>query len=132
MSDLTLEEFLDRFPEFSDKNEYPLSKIEYRLKMAVKFCSNIPFYDEDTKKHVQGLHVAHFLAAGGPASASGSGAAPGAGSLGVVTGKSVDGASVSYDSTTAAEEGAGFWNATAYGREFWQLMQMFGAGGIQL
>lgn len=132
MSDLTLEEFLDRFPEFSDQNDYPTSKIEYRLKMAVKFCSDIPFYDEETKKHVQGLHVAHFLVVGGPVRASGSGVSPGITSLGVVTGKSVDGASVSYDSTTASEVGAGFWNATAYGREFWQLMQVFGAGAFQL
>ena len=55
-----------------------------------------------------------------------------AGGTGIVSSKSVDGASVSFDTSTGAEQGAGFWNQTAYGREYWQLIQMMGAGGVQI
>jgi hypothetical protein len=49
-----------------------------------------------------------------------------------VASKSVDGASISYDNATTAQEGAGFWNASIYGRELYQLMQLFGAGARQI
>lgn len=76
-----------------------------------------------------GLYAAHYLTAYGSTASGGNG---NGGMLGVVASKSVDGASVSYDTSTGTEEGAGFWNMTAYGRELYQLMQIFGAGGIQI
>lgn len=39
---------------------------------------------------------------------------------------------MSFDTTTGAWDGAGFWNLTPYGRELWYLMQVYGAGAIQL
>ncbi|HIU85196.1 MAG TPA: DUF4054 domain-containing protein [Candidatus Aphodousia gallistercoris] len=131
MKDLILSEFLENYPEFSNAAAYPKSRIEHRLKMAVKFFADVPFYDEETKKHVQGLYVAHFVSVAGPLTPGASKMAGTVG-LGLVSSKSVDGASIAYDNSIAQEEGAGFWNATAYGRELWQLMQLFGAGGYQV
>lgn len=77
-----------------------------------------------------GLYTAHYLtfaksAAGGGNGGDNSG-------LGQVSSMSVDGASVSYDTSSSSEEGAGSWNLTAYGRELWQLIQLFGAGARQI
>lgn len=82
------------------------------------------------RAHVMGLYTAHYLtfaksAAGGGNGGDNSG-------LGQVSSMSVDGASVSYDTSSSSEEGAGSWNLTAYGRELWQLIQLFGAGARQI
>lgn len=42
---------------------------------------------------------------------------------GVVSSKSVDKVSVSYDSSATMNPDAGFWNNTRYGAEFWQLIR---------
>lgn len=49
-----------------------------------------------------------------------------------VSSKSVDKVSVSYDTKNVQLENAGHWATTSYGLQFWQLMQMAGAGGVQL
>lgn len=54
------------------------------------------------------------------------------GAAGVVSSKSVDKVSVSYDVSGVINPDAGFWNSTAYGREFYWWWSMFGAGGRQL
>lgn len=78
------------------------------------------------------LFTAHHVAiANKDYTASVAGAAPGA-VQGVVTSKSVDKVSVSYDGTLGSYEGAGFWNQTNYGVRFYQLARMVGAGGYQL
>lgn len=51
---------------------------------------------------------------------------------GAITAKSVDKVSVSFDVSQGAETNAGFWNETRYGRRFYRLLLLFGAGGRQL
>ena len=63
--------------------------------------------------------------------AASAGGIPGS-SSGVQSSKSVDGVSVSYDTTVATVEGAGNLNLTTYGTRFAELRDMFGAGGLQL
>ena len=36
----------------------------------------------------------------------------------------------SYDTATASEEGAGFWNLTVYGQEYIRQARMVGAGPL--
>lgn len=127
MIELTVDYFRSVFPEFSDENAYSDAAIQYRINLAEKFFGESPFCDELTLQHAQCLYTAHFLSVQGGSSALTKGAIGG-----IVSGKSVDGASVSYDTASSIERDAGFWNATGYGRELWQLMQMFGAGGLQL
>lgn len=126
---LPLSDFRQAFPEINE-DEYPDGVVLIRLKLADKFFSPRLWQDSEVRKHVMGLYAAHYLTVVGKAAAGGSG--QGGAQLGVVSSKSVDGASVSYDTTTASENGAGFWNATAYGRELWQLLRVFGAGAVQL
>lgn len=59
-------------------------------------------------------------------------AGSGGGSLAPVSSKSVGAVSVAYDNSLGAIEGAGAWNLSPYGVEFWQLCQLVGMGGTQL
>jgi len=78
------------------------------------------------------LFTAHHVAiANKDSAAATAGAIPGTVG-GVVTSKSVDKVSVSYDGTLGSYEGAGFWNQTNYGVRFYQLARMVGAGGYQV
>jgi hypothetical protein len=55
---------------------------------------------------------------------------------GVVNGpqssKTVESASVSYDTKAISLTDGGYWNLTTYGIQFLQISRMIGAGGIQL
>lgn len=73
------------------------------------------------------LGVAHYL----KLSESGGGAAGGAGSGGrLIASKSVGGVSISYDNTSGQTENAGQFNETTYGKQFSQLLKLFGGGGV--
>lgn len=127
MSVLQFRELFPAFPEAS----YPDIAVETRLALGEAFLSEKVWKPEAVRVHAVGLYTAHFLAAYGSAAAGGSGKSEGSG-MGVVSSKSVDGASISYDTGSTVEQGAGFWNSTPYGRELWQLMRVFGAGAVQL
>lgn len=129
MDVLTIEQFRANFPEFIEDN-FPDSAVKIRLSLAAKFFSEDTWTDPEIRNHVIGLYAAHFLKLEGSAAEGGHGGDNSA--LAQVSSMSVDGASVSYDTNTSAEDGAGTWNLTAYGRELWQLMQLFGAGARQL
>lgn len=117
---ISVSEFRSRYPSFTE-DEYPDAAVSVRIDLAEKFFAG---WDEAVQDHAVGLYVAHYLTAHGS-----SHSAP---AMGIVSGKSVDGASVSYDTGTASEQGAGFWNSTTFGRELYQLMRIFGAGAVQL
>ena len=129
MNSLTLAQFRTNFPAFR-ATEYPDAVVKYRLALADKFFTDDIWSDEDLRLHACGLYVAHFLSLGGKDDC---GHYSGAGTTGgIVTSKSVDGASVSYDNSATIEGNAGFWNATIFGRELWQLMRIICAGAVQI
>jgi hypothetical protein len=75
-----------------------------------------------------GLCAAHWLLASASAlAASKKGALPGQ-SSGVLTSKSADGMSASYDNSSVMLEGAHHYNLTQYGIQFKDLARMMGAG----
>ena len=126
---LTVEEFRSAYPLFTAEL-YPDAAVQIRLTLANEFFDDPPWKAPDVRAHAMGLFTAHFLSIQGSAANGGSGR--GGGISGLVSGKSVDGASVSYDTTTGAFADAGFWNLTPYGQELWWLMLQFGAGAFQL
>jgi hypothetical protein len=78
------------------------------------------------------LYVAHEITlASQNTKASGNGGVPGT-SGGVPSSKTVGSVSVGYDSNVTSEKDAGWWNLTNYGKQFYRLVQTFGAGAIQL
>lgn len=126
---LTIDEFRTRFPAFTALL-FPDESVQIRLNLADKFFSETLWKDSDLRKHVMGLYTAHFLMMVGSKGSGGPGKSDPA--SGLVSSKSVDGASVSFDTGSTSWAGAGFWNQTPYGRELWYLMQHFGAGAVQL
>lgn len=121
MAELTREEFIKFFPVFEDVADFVLS---YRLNVA-NLLFDEKTWGREMMNHAAALYVAHF-------SYLEKNAATGAATSGVVSSKSVDGASVSFDTGSGMEQGAGFWNLSPYGRELFHLFQIFGAGGRQI
>lgn len=122
--------FRAQFPEFASATTYPDAQVTFWLGIAanrVDPCAWGALADFGTA-----LFTAHNLViAARRAKASAIGGQPGA-TQGVQTSKSVDKVSVAYDAGSTTVDGAGNWNATDYGVQFWQYAEMMGAGGLQL
>ncbi len=119
------------FPEFADEVRYPDAMITFWSSAGLLLLNETRWGDLLT--HGLWLYVAHNITlASADMSAGDAGTYPGKGVGGVITGKSVDGVSVNYDTQSMTLEGAGNYNTTKYGREFWQLAMIVGMGGQQL
>ncbi|WP_445496708.1 DUF4054 domain-containing protein [Photorhabdus sp. SF281] len=127
----TVDQFRTDFPEFSDSTHYPDTAINFYLSQADKLLDQNVHGDQFV--YLCELFTAHYVELRGKtiAGASISGSVNTAGG-GVLTSKSVDKVSMSYDTSGIINPDAGFWNNTAYGREFFWWWSMFGAGGRQL
>ena len=121
VAETTLSDFRKAFPELSDGSD---ATVSYRLGVANQLFSE-EVWGEEMAKHAAGLYAAHFAYLSEKSNAS-------AGSSGIISSKSVDGVSVSFDTATGSEAGAGLWNLSPYGKELWMLMRVFGAGAYQI
>lgn len=138
---ITVSSFRLDFPEFASVPDYPSSGINYYLSLAGLLINQNRFgpsaagvtnppttiYDMAVEQFV----AHHVVLEARAQRAAAAGAIPGEAS-GPVSGKSTGPISVSYDAGAAVDEKAGHWNDTEYGRRFWQLVRMFGAGPVQL
>ncbi len=118
------------FPEFISTTKYPDSQLDFWAGVAellVRECVWKRMYTQAIK-----LYVAHeiTLAAQNEATAS-TGGVPGT-FAGIANNKTVGSVTVGYDSASTSEKDAGWWNLTTYGKQFYRLMKIFGAGCIQL
>lgn len=109
--------FRCKYPEFAQTPDVSLEPY-------IELAESLIDWPEPLRSHGIGLFVAHHAAH--------SSAASGSGGRGPVESESVDGVSVTYATSAVAEEGRGFWNATAYGREFIYWSRLMGAGGMQI
>jgi len=126
----TVEQFRTDFPQFNNSTLYPDTQVQFRLNLAdIQLDQNrlgrlFPYLVE--------LFVAHYLTLQAGDNRSAALGRAGGSSSGIVSSKSVDKVSVSYDNASTLNPDAGFWNNTRYGAEFYQTICMFGAGGRQL
>lgn len=126
----TVQQFRTDFPQFSSATLYSDAQVLFRLNLAdIQLDQNrlgrmFPYMVE--------LFVAHYLTLQAGDDRSAAMARAGGSNSGVVSSKSVDKVSVSYDNSSTLNPAAGFWNNTRYGAEFYQTICMFGAGGRQL
>lgn len=122
--------FRTQFPEFANTTTFPTSQIDFWSGIGEKLLR--PEIWLDLYNQGLSLFTAHHLSiAAQNAKAAASGGVPGA-TTGMVASKAVDKVSISYTASEIAYKGAGFWNLTTYGLQFWNLVRMFGAGGIQV
>jgi len=129
------------WPEFTSVALYPTPVVSFWLTVAGLLlrterwgngsatATNPPttIYDVATE-----LFVAHNLVLERQAAKTASaGGTPGV-SKGPVASMSVNGVSIGYDTASGLEEGAGHWNLTTYGTRLKRLMDLFGAGPVQV
>ncbi|MDU5474016.1 MULTISPECIES: DUF4054 domain-containing protein [unclassified Pantoea] len=125
------EQFRTDFPEFSDTTRYPDPSVDFYLGMADTLLNQDVHGDKFV--YLAELFTAHYVELRGRALAVvGAGGGVNSAGGGVMTSKSVDKVSASYDVSGIINPDAGFWNSTAYGREFFWWWSMFGTGGRQL
>lgn len=128
---VTASSFRGDFPEFTSTTVYPDTQINFWLGLSAKLLNADRW--GDVLDYGSELFVAHNLVLGMlDQRASASGAIPGAVASGIVSAKSVDKVSVSYDTATAAELDAGHWNLTTYGTRYIRLARLMGAGPLQV
>lgn len=122
--------FRTNFPEFADTTAYPETTINFWAGVAEKMVNEC-VWDNMYETGVQ-LYVAHELVlARQNVKTATVGGLPGQGG-GIASSKAVGSVNVSYDPATTTEKDAGFWNLTNYGKQFYRLVQIFGAGCMQL
>lgn len=120
------------FTEFGNTTTFPDATVQWWLNRAYKML-RVEVWGDDLDDGVM-LYVAHNLViAARNAAAAAAGNISGLGSAsGPIASKGVGPVSVSYDTHAGTIEGAGFYNLTSYGVQFYQLVLLYGAGGVQL
>lgn len=122
--------FREQFPEFADTSAYPKPQIEMWAGLAERQVR--PSIWKDSTLMGVSLYVAHEITLARQNAIAGKiGGMPGT-SGGIANQKTVGNVSVSYDSQSTSEKNAGYWNLTNYGKQFYRLVKIFGAGAIQL
>jgi hypothetical protein len=120
--------FRQHFPSFVSAT-YPDSQVQFWLDVGSVMCN--PGVWGAAQQQGAELICAHFLALGQMAAQGGSaGGVPGMAS-GLVTNKSVSKVSVGRDVNVTAMEGAGPFNYTTYGQQYYYLMLLAGTGGYE-
>ena len=128
---MTVAEFRDSFPQFGEEL-FPAARVAFYLTLAGKRLP--PERWRDLLPEGTALFTAHFLSLERAAALKADGTGGMDAAAGPVIGKSqsVGGVSVSETRAGAAATGdvrAGQWNDTIYGKQFWELAQIVGAGG---
>ena len=127
---ITESSFRESMPMLADTNSYPAFQFNFYLNLGTKLLPEQRW--DDLLDYGLTLFVAHYLTL----YKRGMNLASVGGDAGKVVGnetsKSVDGVSKSMDVSGVLITDAGHWNQTTFGVQFYQLMQMVGAGGIQL
>ena len=122
--------FRQAMPVFADVETFPTAQFNFYLKLGVKLLPESRW--DDMLDDGLTFYVAHYLTLYARDMAFVDVGGIGGKVVGNETSKSVDGVSKSMDVSSVLIAEAGHWNQTTYGIQFYQLMMMVGAGGIQL
>lgn len=123
-------DFRATFPEFTDTERYPDFLIAgWGIVATKQVCPRI--WKNETQLGIN-LYVAHEITLEAQSIAAAKvGGIPGQ-QAGQANTKTVGSVTVGYDSVSASEKDAGFWNLTTYGKQFIRLARIYGARGVQL
>lgn len=127
---VTAASFRGSFPAFSNNTTYTDPQINFWIAFALQF-SNVARWGTALDYGVM-LFVAHNLSLEFNSNAAAKkGQNPGF-VTGPVTAASVDKVSYSRDPSAAMDPKAGHWNLSTYGLRYWRLINMIGAGPLQI
>ncbi|GFM37996.1 DUF4054 domain-containing protein [Desulfovibrio psychrotolerans] len=129
---ITVAEFRASFPQFGEE-QFPDGRVTFWIGLAAKQLAE-DRWDELWPEGVC-LYAAHHLTLERAAtlSSDGTGGMQAAAGAVVSKSKSVGSVSTSESRAGAAATGspeAGHWNDTIYGKQYWQLAKLVGAGGL--
>lgn len=127
---VSVAQFRADLTEFGSSTLYPSSDVTFYLNLAYKMLN--PQRWGNLLDTAAELFAAHNLALEKRAKDESAAGAPPGTTTGIISGRSVDKASVNYDGHAAVDETAGHWNLTVYGLRFWNMVKMFGAGPVQV
>lgn len=122
--------FRQQFPEFKDEDTYPDPMVELWMGLG----KNLLPLDRWQDLYDMGVALVtahHLVIALRDQKAAEMGGAAG-GLTGMVSSKSVDSVSVSYDFSAITMSDIGHWGMTSYGIRLMTFARYVGAGGIQL
>lgn len=121
--------FRENFAEFTSLTKYPDEMIEFWSGLGDKLLDQTKWDALGIRDQGLSLFTAHYitLAAMNVADVA-VGADPGR-SASLIGGEGVGGVNVSYDNAASLENGAGQWNSTSYGRQYFSLASLVGMGG---
>lgn len=122
--------FRQTLPAFADEFLYPSAQFNFYLKLGVKLLPESRW--DDLLDTGLTFYIAHYLTLYARDMAQVDVGGTAGKVIGNETSKSVDGVSKSVDISGVINTDAGHWNQTTFGVQFYQLMQLVGAGGIQL
>lgn len=127
---ITVADFRRNIPAFEDSSIYQDEVITIWLQVATgllnarRWGSLLPMGISWFVAHQLALdRQAQIVALRGGVAGSG---------FGIVTSKSINGVSVSYNNALSGLKDAGDWNLTIYGVRFLGFARMFGSGGMQI
>ena len=114
------------YPEFASTTTYPDAQVTFWINQAILRVS--PSLFGTSYDYACILFVAHNIAL----SAQSAAALARGGSVqrGILTNKSIDKVSATYDIKLTSVPGGGPWNETLYGQRYYKLLQGFAAGPI--
>ena len=122
--------FRQHFPEFADAARFPDPTITFWSGIGEAQISADRF--GDMYSQAVELFTAHnIVLAAGNAASSAAGSLPG-GAGGAVSQKKIGQVAVTYDNASSMLPNAGHWNQTTYGRQYVQMVRLFGSGCYQL
>lgn len=136
---VTVATFRVDLPEFKNKSFYPDAAVTFWLALAAKSMNQdrwgapaatgdpLELYDLG-----QEMFAAHRLVIERKAQDDAVNGTPPGMASGPVNNQSVDKVSLGFDVQAALEEGGGYWNLTIYGQRFYRMLQMMGAGPVQV
>ena len=128
---MTPADFRAILPEFTDTTRWPDAQVSFWLAQGVLMLNEVRW--GELLQQGLALYTAHQLAlSDADRLGAASRIAPGTSAPGVVSSQSVGGASISYDTTSATEQGAGHWNLTTYGTRYLHLARQVGTGPVQV
>lgn len=129
MEAITPTEFREIFPIFADADKFSDTRIQYWLTLGE--IQVVAARWGKLFRHGVALYAAHNLSLEYDITKGGS---YGKGGGGPVTGgsKTVGSVSKSESYSTLSYEGAGNYAETEFGRQLWDLIKQFGAGGMQV
>lgn len=127
---ITYGAFIAAFPEFGNPASFPAGGVNFWAGMA-SLLMNTPRWGNMLNNAMM-LFIAHNVALEAWAAAGATaGGIPGI-NRGVVSSEAAGAVNVSYDTANALVPDAGHWNLTTYGTRLMWLVNMFGAGPVQM